>query len=96
MALDPPGALLIPLQMLHAISFGATHLGTMMYLGQNAPEGGRAAAQGDIATANTLTMAAAAAAAGLLYGAGAALAYATMAALAAAGAAFALLAWRLR
>ena len=96
MALDPPVALLIPLQMLHAISFGATHLGTMMYLGRTASEGSRASAQGDIATANSVTMAAAAAAAGLLYGAGATFAYAGMAVLAVAGAAFAWAAWRLR
>ena len=57
----------------------------MMYLSQNAPEGGRAAAQGDIATANSLMMAAAAALAGVLYGAGVGLAYATMAALAVGG-----------
>ena len=38
MTFDPPAALLFPLQFLHALSFGATHLGTMMYLSQNAPE----------------------------------------------------------
>ncbi len=40
-AFDPPLALLAPLQTLHALSFGATHLGTMMYLSRNAPEGSR-------------------------------------------------------
>ena len=95
-AFDPPLALLAPLQLLHALSFGATHLGTMMFLGQNAPEGGRAAAQGDIATANGVMMAAASALAGLLYGAGGSYAYLAMAVLAVAGAAFALLASRLR
>lgn len=94
-AFDPPTAVLFPLQGLHALSFGATHLGTMMYLSRNAPEGGRAAAQGDIATANSLMMAAAAALAGVLYGTGAGHAYAAMAALAAGGAAFALIAARL-
>jgi PPP family 3-phenylpropionic acid transporter len=93
-AFDPPTAVLFPLQCLHALSFGATHLGTMMYLSQNAPEGGRAAAQGDIATANSLMMAAAAALAGVLYGTGAGLAYAAMAMLAAGGAVFALIAAR--
>jgi PPP family 3-phenylpropionic acid transporter len=94
-AFDPPLALLAPLQMLHALSFGATHLGTMMFLSQNAPEGSRAAAQGDVATANTLMMAAASALAGLLYGAGGSHAYLAMAVLAAAGGAFGLLATRL-
>ena len=91
-ALDPPVAILFPLQFLHALSFGATHLGTMMYLSQNAPEGGRAAAQGDIATANSITMAAASALAGMLYGAGSGSAYAVMAVLTAAGGVFAFIA----
>jgi PPP family 3-phenylpropionic acid transporter len=85
-AFDPPLALLAPLQLLHALSFGATHLGTMMYLTRSAPEGARAAAQGDIATANTLMMAAASAFAGVFYGAGGSLAYAAMAGLALLGA----------
>ena len=93
-ALDPPLALLAPLQVLHALSFGATHLGTMMYLSQNAPEDGRAAAQGDIATAHSVTMAAASALSGALYGASGSLAYMAMAALTAAGGGFAFLAAR--
>ena len=93
-AFDPPLALLAPLQMLHALSFGATHLGTMMFLSRNAPEGARAAAQGDVATANGVMMAAASALAGLLYGAGGSHAYVAMAVLAGAGAAFALVAAR--
>lgn len=91
-ALDPTTAVLFPLQFLHALSFGATHLGTMMYLSQNAPEGGRAAAQGDIATANSLMMAAASALAGLLYGIGSGPAYMAMAVIAATGGAFAIVA----
>ncbi len=80
---------------MHALSFGATHLGTMMFLSQNAPEQSRAAAQGDIATANSLMMAAASALAGVLYGTSGSLAYAAMAVLAAAGGGFAFLAARL-
>jgi len=95
MALDPPALALPFLQLLHALSFGATHLGTMMFLSRNAPEGGRAAAQGDVSTANGVMMAAASALSGLLYGAGGSYAYLAMAALAAGGAAFALLAARL-
>jgi len=93
-AMDPPFALLAPLQLLHALSFGATHLGTMMFLMRSAPEGSRAAAQGDMATANTLVMAAASALAGTLYGAGGSLAYLAMAAIAGLGAGCALVAAR--
>ncbi|MEA2873719.1 MAG: transporter, family, 3-phenylpropionic acid transporter [Hyphomicrobiales bacterium] len=95
MMFDPPAALLFPLQLLHALSFGATHLGTMMFLSQNAPEGNRAAAQGDVSTMSSLAMAAASALAGVLYGTGGSLAYAAMAMLAVGGTAFALLAARL-
>jgi PPP family 3-phenylpropionic acid transporter len=94
MMFDPPAALLFPLQLLHALSFGATHLGTMAFLSRAAPDQSRAAAQGDIATANSLMMAAASALAGFLYGMGGGLAYAAMAALAAAGGGFAFLAAR--
>ena len=85
MVFDPPIALLFPLQLLHALSFGATHLGTMQYLSQSAPQRARAAAQGDIAMANSLMMAAASVLAGALYGAGGSFAYAAMAGLAAVG-----------
>ena len=95
-AFNPPVAVMILLQLLHGASFGATHLGTMMFLGRNAPEGARAAAQGDIATANSLMMAAASALAGLLYGVSGSLAYAAMAAMGGTGAACALLAAFLR
>ena len=94
-ALDPPLALLAPLQMLHAFSFGATHLGTMLYLGQHAPEGSRATAQGDVATANSVMMAAASAITGVMYAASGSLAYVTMAAMALVGAGFAAAAARL-
>jgi PPP family 3-phenylpropionic acid transporter len=94
MTFDPPAALLFPLQLLHALSFGATHLGTMMFLSQNAPEGNRAAAQGDVSTASSLAMAAASALAGVLYGASGAAAYLAMAALAGAGGGCVLLAAR--
>jgi MFS transporter, PPP family, 3-phenylpropionic acid transporter len=93
-AFDPPLALLAPLQLLHAISFGATHLGTMQYLGR-AASGGRATAQGDVATANSVMMACASALSGVLYGIGGSLAYGTMALFAAAGAACALAARKL-
>lgn len=94
-AFDPPFVVLAPIQMLHALSFGATHLGAMMFLSRNAPEGSRATAQGDVATASTLMMAAASALSGILYAANGAYAYLAMTAVAAGGGAFALLAARL-
>jgi PPP family 3-phenylpropionic acid transporter len=91
-ALNPPVAVMVLLQLLHGASFGTTHLGVMMYLNQNATEGARAAAQGDVATANSLMMASASALAGVLYGASGSTAYLAMAAMGAAGGMFALLA----
>jgi PPP family 3-phenylpropionic acid transporter len=91
-ALNPSVGVMVLLQLLHGASFGATFLGTMMFLSRNAPEGGRAAAQGDIATANSLMMAAASALAGTLYGVSAGMAYTAMAVLAGAGLGCALLA----
>ena len=37
MAFDPPLALLIVLQILHALTFGATHIGTVHFIAQNVP-----------------------------------------------------------
>lgn len=91
-ALNPPVAVMVLLQLLHGASFGTTHLGVMMYLNQNATEGARATAQGDIATANSLMMASASALAGVLYGLSGSFAYTAMAAMGAAGGMFALLA----
>jgi PPP family 3-phenylpropionic acid transporter len=96
MALDPPAILLPVLQILHALSFGATHLGTMGFLGRAAPEGSRAAAQGDVATASGLAMAGAMALSGALYQRYGAAAYAAMAVMAAAGGLLALIAARVR
>jgi len=95
MAFDPPAALLPALQVLHALSFGATHLGTMAYLSRAAPEGSRAAAQGDVATASGVAMAAAIALAGALYLSYGSAAYAAMAVMAVVGGMLALVAGRL-
>src|SRR5262245_43477037 len=46
MAADPPALVLPWLQLLHALSFGATHLGALMFLAHNAPAGQAATAQG--------------------------------------------------
>ena len=85
MALNPPVALLPVLQLLHAASFGATHLGTLGFLAAKAPPGQAASAQGHIAIAVGTTMAAATALSGVLYGAFGSLAYAAMASAAVAG-----------
>jgi PPP family 3-phenylpropionic acid transporter len=95
MALDPPASLLPVLQLLHGLSFGATHLGTMAYLARVAPEGGRATAQGDVATIMGLGGASALWLSGLLYGRYGAASYAAMAVIALAGGLALLLAARL-
>lgn len=66
MAFDPPPALLPLLQCLHALSFGATHLGAVQFIARTAPHGLAATAQGLLATANGTLMAAAMALGGLL------------------------------
>lgn len=88
MALDPPGASLPALQCLHALSFGATHLGAVQMVARLAPPSLSATAQGMLATGNGIGMAGAMAASGLLnaqFGTGAYAAMAMMA-LAAGGA----------
>jgi len=85
MALDPPAALLAPLQCLHALSFAATFLGAVQFLARVAPEGEAATAQGDFSTLQSIVSAAATGLSGLLYGSFGALAYAAMAACAAVG-----------
>ena len=58
MALDPPGALLPLLQCLHGLSFGATHLGTLAFIGRAAPAGLAATAQGYLAVSTGVAIAA--------------------------------------
>lgn len=85
MALDPPTASLPLLQCLHALSFGATHLGTMTMLARFAPRGRGATAQGDFAAVQGLTFAAAMGLSGVIVETYAVAAYAAMALLAAVG-----------
>ena len=96
MALDPPGALLPLLQCLHGLSFGATHLGALAFIGRAAPSGLAATAQGYIAVSAGVTMAAATGLSGLLYGRFGGGAYGAMALIAAAGVAAALVAHRMQ
>ena len=94
MAFDPPLALLPGLQLLHAASFAATHLGMMGFLARAVPRELSATAQGVIATATGIVMAAATGLSGLLYASAGSLAYLAMAGMALAGLCCALIAGR--
>jgi PPP family 3-phenylpropionic acid transporter len=96
MTFDPPVSVLAALQLLHALSFGATHLGALMFLVRHAPPKQAATAQGYLAIAAGLAMAAAMALSGLLYRDFESAAYAAMALLALAGGAGGLVAHRMR
>ncbi len=85
MAFDPPGAVLPLLQLLHACSFGAAHLGAMAFLAGAVPKELAATAQGFVATLSGLISAAATAGSGLVYAASGSLAYLVMAAMALVG-----------
>ncbi len=63
-------ALVVPLQALHGLTFGATQLGAMAALSRLAPEGGRGAAQGVYAACAALASASATLASGAAYRAG--------------------------
>jgi MFS transporter, PPP family, 3-phenylpropionic acid transporter len=85
MALDPPSLALPLLQLLHALSFGATHLGMLGFVAAKAPVGQGATAQGYLAVALGTTMAVATGISGVLYAGFGSLAYAAMALAAIAG-----------
>jgi len=95
MAFDPPAVLLAPLQCLHGLSFGATHLGALGFIARAASAEASATAQGYLAVALGLVMAAAMGVSGVLYARWGSFAYVSMALLAAAGGMFALAARRL-
>lgn len=67
MALDPPGWSLPLLQCLHALSFGASHLGAIAFLAHAAPEGRGATAQGYFSIAQGITLGFCMLLAGFLY-----------------------------
>ncbi|MFN3658891.1 MAG: MFS transporter [Pseudolabrys sp.] len=94
MALDPPGFALPLLQLLHAASFGATHLGALMFMSRHAPAGQSATAQGYLAIAMGLVMAGATGLSGVLFEAFGSLSYAAMSVAAIAGGIGALIARR--
>jgi PPP family 3-phenylpropionic acid transporter len=85
MAVNPPAAALPFLQLLHALSFGATHLGSLSFVARSAPAGQGATAQGYLSIAQGATMAAATGLSGWLYGAFGGRAYVAMALAAVAG-----------
>jgi len=85
MAFDPPPALLLLLQWLHALSFGATHLGALAFVARVAPAGLGASAQGYLAVALAVVMAGAMGISGELYARWQSGAYWAMAAFAALG-----------
>src|SRR5271166_3827165 len=86
MTFDPPPMLLLMLQCLHALSFGATHLGAVGFVARAAPAGLGASAQGYLAVALALVMAGAMGISGELYARWGSGAYWAMAVLAALGA----------
>jgi len=96
MAFDPPLIVLLLLQMLHALSFGASYLGALWFVARLAPSGQAATAQGHLATASGAVMAAAIGLSGLLYAALGVQAYAAMALMAIVGGACAAIAHRSR
>ena len=90
-AADPPLFALLPLQMLHALSFAATHLGAMKFLQSAVPANVANFGQGLYsAVVSGIFMGIALFAAGPLYAALAGQAYMVMALLCAAGALFAI------
>jgi PPP family 3-phenylpropionic acid transporter len=81
MAFDPPASLLPALQILHAASFGAAHLGAMGYLARAVPRELAATAQGFMATLGGIVTASATFLSGLAYAASGGRAYLIMAAM---------------
>ena len=96
MAFAPSATALPLLQLLHALSFGATHLGALTFLARHAPAGQGATAQGYLAIATGVAMAGAMGISGVLYDSFGGLAYAAMALASVAGGACALVAYRAR
>ncbi len=94
MALDPPAVLLPAVQCLHALSFGATHLGTLAFVAKVAPPGLGTTVQGYILVALGLMMAVTMGLSGALYGRYGSHAYGAMAVAASAGGLCALAAHR--
>jgi len=82
MAFDPPVVMLPALQLLHAASFGAAHLGMMGFLARNVPRELAATAQGFASTWSGIVNASATFVSGFVYAATGSLAYLVMATMA--------------
>ena len=93
MAFDPPLQVLLPLQVLHGLTFGASHLGAVHVLTNIAPAGRTATAQALYSLASTAGIVLATALAARLYPAVGGQAYAAMAVMAAFGLIAALSIW---
>jgi len=85
MAADPPLSALVPLQMLHGLTFGAAHIGAMYFISRAVSPDQAATAQAIYATAVGTTMAVMTLLAGGLYARLGGTAYLAMALLATAG-----------
>jgi PPP family 3-phenylpropionic acid transporter len=86
MAAEPPLSVLVPLQLLHGLTYGATHLGAIHFIDRAVPERAAGTAQALYATvAAGVAMGLATIAAGRLYATFGGQSYLAMAALAAAG-----------
>jgi PPP family 3-phenylpropionic acid transporter len=94
MAFDPPMLVLPLLMVLHAASFGATHLGAIGFVARHAPPGQSATAQGYLAIAMGLVMAGAMALSGILFESFGSFAFMAMALAAIAGGTCAFVAYR--
>ena len=82
MSFDPPLPLLVPLQLLHALTYGATHLGAILFVARAVPDRVSGTVQALYATfASGVAMGIATWASGPLFGTYAGRAYAAMAAL---------------
>ena len=86
-------AALAVIQVLHAITFGAVHLGAMHFVARNAPPGLSATAQGLYASASGFAMGLAMIGAGSLFAAFGGQAFVAMAAISAFGTGLAVLLW---
>ena len=90
MAFEPAAGLLVVLQMLHGLTFGAAHIGLIALIAESIPDRALGRAQASASTAGGIAMALATLAAGPLYARYGAGAYLPFAALGAIGAALAL------
>lgn len=93
MAFDPPGFLLPFLQCLHALSFGASHLGAIAFLAHAAPEARGATAQGYFSIAQGITLSVCMLMGGFLFERVGMLSYLAMAVVALMGALIAAAVW---